>query len=143
MGVMRFVVDDLERVTDTFLSEVYVASLEGVPWRCFAERTEDGFQLRRRIDESGSLYAMWRLADGTETLLSTASLSVRERPYLLPVELARGTLNRLRNQTEAWRLAGLEVGPEVEQQISVAGHAFCTAATNQQNMATSTAAANE
>ena len=143
MGVMRFVVDDIERVTDTFLSEVYIASLEGVPWRCFAERVEDGFQVRRRIDESGSLYAMWQLPDGTETLLCTASLRVRERPYLLSVELARGTLNRLRNQTAAWRQAGLEVGPELTEQIATAAHPFCTAATSQHDLATATAAANE
>ena len=143
MGVMRFVVEDMQRVTDAFLRDVYIASLEGIPWRCFSERTEDGFQIRRRIDESGSLFAMWRLPDGTETLLCTANLRVRERPYLLPVELARGTLNRLRNQTALWRQAGLEVPPELSAQIAAAGHPFCTAATTQHDVATATSAANQ
>ena len=143
MGVMRFVVDDMERITDPFLAEVYIASLEGIPWRCYVERTEDGFQIRRRIDESGNVFAMWRLPDGTETLLCTASLRVRERPYLLAVEIARGTLNRLRNQTAAWKQAGLEVGEELAQQINAAGEPFCIAATSQHDVQAATEAAND
>ena len=143
MGVMRFVVDDTARITDSFLAEVYVASLEQIPWRCYAEKVEDGFQVRRKIDESGCLYATWQLADGGQLLLSTASLRVRERPYLLPVELARGTLNRLRNQAANWQQAGLETPPEVVAQIETASEQFCRAATSQQDVAAATKAADE
>jgi len=143
MGVMRFVVDDRERVTDSFLCDVYVASLEGIPWRCFAERVEDGFQVRRRIDESGSLYATWRMPDGGQLLLSTANLRVRERPYVLAVELARGTLNRFRNQAAQWKQAGLELSSEVTGQIKAASDPFCTAATSQHDLTVATNAANE
>ena len=38
MGVMRFVVDDIERVTEGFLADLYIASLEGIPWRCYSGR---------------------------------------------------------------------------------------------------------
>ena len=140
MGVMRFVVDDLQRISDQFLATAYIASLEGVPWRCFAERTADGFQIRRKIDDSGSLFAMWRMPEGGEILLSTANLRAGERPYLLPVELARGTLNRLRNQTAAWRQAGLTIPRAVADQISVANAPFAVAATSQHDVPAATEA---
>lgn len=143
MGVLRFVVEDAQRITDLFLGQLYVASLEGIPWRCFAERTDEGFQVRRRIDESGCLYAMWPVSAGGELLLSTASLMERERPYLLAVELARGTLNRLRNQTAAWRQGGLVIPAEVMRQISAAAAAFAVAATHQHDVAAATTAAQD
>lgn len=143
MGVMRFVVPDRNRITDTFLAELYIASFEGVPWRCFAERTEDGFHVRRRVDESGCLYVMWKMADGGELLLSTANLMVREKPYLLPIEIARGTLNRLRNQAAAWQQAGLVITPEVAKQIRTAAESFTKAATSQHDVTVATAAADE
>mgnify|MGYP002623035424 FL=1 len=143
MGVMRFVVDDIERVTEGFLADLYIASLEGIPWRCYSEKVDDGFQIRRRIDESGSLYAMWELPNGKQALLCTANLRVRERPYLLGVELARGTLNRLRNQTAGWRQAGLNIPSELTQQIAAAAEPFCIAATSQHDLEKATAAANE
>ena len=143
MGVMRFIVDDMERITDSFLSDLYIASVEQIPWRCFAERVDEGFQVRRKIDESGSLYAMWQLSDGGQLLLSTANLRVREQPYVLPVELARGTLNRLRNQAAAWQQAGLEIPSEVVEKIAAAGKQFCDAATNQHDLAFATDAAQQ
>jgi len=46
-------------------------------------------------------------------VLSTASLMEREPRYHLPVELARGTLNRVRNQLAAWEQAGLVLADTV------------------------------
>lgn len=131
MGVMRFIVPDMQRVTDPFLAHTYIASIEGVPWRSHTERTEDGFSLRRQVDESGNLFTLWRMPDGGELMLSTASLMVRQRPYLLPVELARGTLNRMRNQTEVWAQAGLKITPQLWESLRAATRPFAQAATLQ------------
>jgi GH35 family endo-1,4-beta-xylanase len=136
MGVMRFVVPDALRISDSALQTAYVASLEGVPWRTIVERTPEGFQVRRRVDESGNFYISWRLEDGGQLLLSTATLMVRERPYLLPLELARGTLNRLRNQAAAWELAGLTITTSLKQLIDAATKPFAKAATLQHDLKT-------
>jgi hypothetical protein len=134
MGVMRFAVPDAQRLPAHALQVAYVASMEGVPWRSTIERTNDGFQIRRRVDESGNLYIPWRLEDGGELLLSTATLMVRERSYLLPLELARGALNRLRNQASAWELAGLTITHEIQVLIDDATRPFAQAATQQHDL---------
>jgi hypothetical protein len=60
----------------------------------------------------------------------------REQPYLLEVELARGTLNRLRNQLSMWEQMGLVVDDSLREQILEATRHFSRAATLQSDRAT-------
>jgi hypothetical protein len=55
----------------------------------------------------------------------------RSAPYHLPVELARGTLHRIRNQRAAWQMAGLKVSVEVADRIDDATQRLARAATTQ------------
>jgi hypothetical protein len=68
-----------------------------------------------------------------ELLLSTATLMERERPYDLAVEIARGTVNRLRSKAQTWNLAGLRLSDHLVGQIRVACQSFIRAATSQQD----------
>lgn len=52
------------------------------------------------------------------------------RIYNLPLELARGTLNRLRNQLADWQLMGLAVPPELVENVRETTDLFAQAATS-------------
>jgi len=55
----------------------------------------------------------------------------RDRPYLLEVELARGTLNRIRNQLAAWEQAGLVIPDPIRTRLSAVTETFSRAVTSQ------------
>ncbi len=64
-------------------------------------------------------------------MLSTASLMERPRPYHLQVELARGTLNRLRNQIAAWEGLGMTIPGEILPRLATARDHLSWAVTRQ------------
>lgn len=143
MGQMRFLAPQPERIPKEAVQRAYLAGLEGIPWFSHNTWTNNQLVLERDISESGALYIPWRVAGQGEFMLSTANLMERPRPYHLPVELARGTLNRLRNQAAAWQAAGLMVTAETERMIQQATRAFVRAAINQADLLASAAAADE
>jgi hypothetical protein len=53
----------------------------------------------------------------------------RPKPYQLPLELARGTVNRLRNQVADWQFMGLQISPELRDQLQHVTATFSDAAT--------------
>jgi hypothetical protein len=55
-------------------------------------------------------------------LLSTGTLPVRESPYDLIMELARGTLNRLRNQISIWQEGGLTIAETIVDKVACSIH---------------------
>ena len=126
MGQMRFQVPHPERIPDEALQRTYLAGMEGIPWRghnTWIENTgakPSEFVVERPVDESGNLYFPWSAAGRGELILSTASLMERQEPYNLVVELARGQVNRLRNQAADWELAGLLVPEAFVKQLKQA-----------------------
>ncbi len=132
MGLMRFHLPERERVTREAIQRCYVTGLDYVPTP--ANKSWDGegaLRIEREIDESGCLHILWDVEGHGTLLLSTASLMERLRPYLLPVELARGTLNRLRTKAAVWKLAGLEVNASLAADIDQGIRSFIQAATSQ------------
>jgi len=114
----------------------YMAGMEGVPWRS-RNRYENGvLTVSRAVSDSGNLYIPWNVQDRGELVLSSASLMEQDAPYHLPVELARGTLNRLRNQVNSWQVAGLETTQALSDIIETAMSHFVAAATRQNTNAT-------
>jgi hypothetical protein len=144
MGVMRFVTPQPERVSDEVLQRAYVSGWDCIPTRSrMSWESERLLRLDRAIDESGNLYLPWRVRGHGELLLATASLMERERPYLLPVELARGTLNRLRSKADIWSLAGLRLSATVAERIKAAVSSFMEATTQQQDEPRAAASADD
>jgi hypothetical protein len=132
MGLLRFVTPQRDRITDIAVQLAYVAGLDRIPTPSSKSWEEDGLlRLERSIDESGNLYVPWPVDEHGERLLCTASLMERERPYHLPVELARGTLNRLRTRAEGWNAAGLVLPDELVLQMKSSQSTFVHAATSQ------------
>lgn len=128
MGQMRFVAPRRERLGEGAVESAYVAGTEGVPWRSrcawiAGEAAQGGrgeFALERAVSESGNLHLPWQVEGHGELVLATASLMERSKPYNLPVELARGAVNRLRNQLADWQAGGLSVPQELDAAIAAA-----------------------
>lgn len=107
---------------------IHVVGLDGVPWPCRINLSDDPhspgrrklLQVSRNRDESGRLYILFPLRDRGEMLICTGTLPVREQPYDLLTELARGTLNRLRNQISIWGEGGLEIADSIHYLVGSA-----------------------
>ena len=131
MGLMRFLVQDRDRIADDALDRIYVGSMEEIPWRCHNSWDGDVLVVRRSVSESGCVHVPWSMPSGEETTLATSTLMERETPYLLDVELVRGSLNRLRNQLAIWESIGLVTPPSVTAGVAEATQSFGRAATTQ------------
>ncbi len=91
------------------LDSAYLTGIEGIPWQSRCRLSGDQFSIGREIDESGKLNLLWPTESLGDVCLSTTSLRLVETPYLLDVELARGTVNRLRTQASEWQRIGLRL----------------------------------
>ena len=115
MGLLRFLVPQSDRISAEAVDLAYMSGFDGVPWPSRNEWTNGELIIERPEDESGSLHVPWHVEGRGELVLSTASVMERDRPYHLPLELARGTANRARNQRAAWEMAGLIVPDEITE----------------------------
>ena len=134
MGFLRLYTPRLEQLADGAVERTYMAGLDCVPTYC--RKTWEGerlLRLERDSRESGNIHVPWQVDGHGELLLSTATLMERDRPYDLAVEVARGTVNRLRSKAETWNLAGLRLSDNLASQIRAAGQSFIRAATSQQD----------
>ena len=108
-------------------NSVHIVGLDGIPWPCRISVAEpdEGTSNQQRIltvnrnqDESGRLYLLYDFNRLGEHLICTGTLMPNnDVPYDLPIELARGTLNRMRNQTSIWEEGGLVVEESTRQKI--------------------------
>ena len=128
MGQLRFAIPRPERLSPGALSRAYVAGIDAIPWECRRTHAHGVLSIERDVKESGNLYFPWLVPGQGEFTLCTASLMERERPYHLTVELARGTLNRLRNQIDIWESGGATIPDECLRLVHEATLALAKAA---------------
>lgn len=135
MGQMRFLVPHQSRVSDAALQRAYLAGMEWIPWRGSNRWVDRGtvreFIVERSEAESGNLYISWHVEGIGELTLATASLMERDGPYRLDLELARGVVNRLRNQVADWQAAGLRLPPDFTERVSQTSAALIEAVIGQ------------
>lgn len=131
MGVLRFLVPRRERLAKDAPDRAYFTGLDEIPWQSRTQLSEDGLIVRRAESDSGNFHIPWNVAGYGELMLSTASLMEREKPYLLQVELARGTIHRTRSQLAQWQAAGLALPAGAIAYLAVARGFFSRAATSQ------------
>jgi len=132
MGVMRFLIHPPSVVSDC--PEIYRAYISGFDGRVFPTRVEiDGHLMacRRPVAESGKLYVSWPVEGFGAPVLGTSSLSEREEPYILAVELARGKISEVREQVSSWELQGMAVPEEFRRLHREAHRLFAKAAAAQ------------
>ena len=139
MGHMRFKLPPADSLPDEALRSVYMSGMEGIPWRSSNTCEDDLLVIARGLDESGNLHVPWQVEGHGVLMLSTASCMERPAEYLLVVELARGTLSRLKNFAADWSAANLDAPPGFDELLAKSTHYFVRAATNQHNPTAATA----
>ena len=117
MGQMRFVIPRPERLIPGAAEQAYLASGDGIPWECHDTLADEALVIERDTRESGYLYFPWKVAGRGLVQLCSGSLMERPKPYNLPMELARGTLNRLRNQASLWQTAGMVISDQLLRRL--------------------------
>jgi hypothetical protein len=132
MGVMRFLVPRRDRMAADAVERAYISGMDEIPWGSRTHWTDQGLVVERSESDSGNFFIPCPIAGHGELTLSTASLMERERPYHLPVELARGTLNRLRNQLALWESVGMTM-PSTVREPMVTAHEHLSWAVTRQN----------
>lgn len=143
MGQMRLVIPQPERLAPAAAEQAYLAGTEGIPWECVTTLSGPTLTIERDTRESGYLYFPWNVPGRGVVMLCSGSLMERPKAYHLPVELARGTINRLRNQMSVWEVAGMTMPAGLAPLLSAATTAFAHAATGQSNPLAAAAAADD
>ena len=108
MGVMKFRLpssDPSRKLTD--YRKAYITGLDRTPGRLAVELRNGLMTCVRETTESGRVFVPWPIEGHGMPLVGTATLAERPAPYILPVELARGKLNDVRNQLSDWIQMGL------------------------------------
>lgn len=131
MGAMRFQVVPPGRLSADDAQRAYLAGPDFSPWRSRATLQADVLCVERAVSESGNLHVPWRVEGHGALMLTTATLIEREKPYNLAVELARGTLNRVRLQLAEWQSLGLLAPETLHKKLESAGRQLAQAATAQ------------
>jgi|694.fasta_scaffold01655_21 hypothetical protein len=107
MSGLRFEIPKKFTMDPLAWQTAYLTGIEGLPWYCKRSHAESICSIERSIDESSRLNVIWPSKHFGPILLSTTSLRSSQEPYDLSIELARGTLNRVRNQAFEWQRLGL------------------------------------
>jgi hypothetical protein len=110
---MRFVVAHPEKLSPEAVEQCYMAGIEGVPWPGTSTLIESELVIETSSQESGSLFISWPAGSQGAVVLVTGSLASREAAYPLEVELARGTVHRLRQYIALGRLESIPIPPRV------------------------------
>lgn len=135
MGQLRFYVAESDAPPPHWERAQFLNS-EGLPYRLQARWEAPYLILDRADTDSGYLLALWSSAQ--QGLLALASGTLIERPggdYILPLELARGTLNRLRNHAALWQMAGMALPDELRTLTHAATQWLARAATAKEDPA--------
>jgi hypothetical protein len=125
--VLRFDVPSRGQVPDDAEHRAYVTNHESIPWLCRNQWRDDQFIVERQVTDSGYLHFPWRSPSKGTLMLSTGTLVERADPYLLSLELARGTLHRVRQQLSAWEDQGLRDAAAASASVREAVNLFARA----------------
>ncbi|MGI9518122.1 MAG: hypothetical protein ACR2NP_13795 [Pirellulaceae bacterium] len=117
MGQYHFAIPDSERFAEESMIAAQIVGLEGIPWPCKTNRDGQQLNVFRNTDVSGRLLVPVRTTGFGEIALTTGTLPEVNEAYLLDVELARGTLSRLRNQVSIWQEGGLDIDEDFQNRL--------------------------
>ena len=103
MGRMRFRVFPPQRITEEMIEQVYLSGIDRASWPDAGVSKGDELVLDRSVSDSANLHMPWAVEGHGPLTLVSGSLIERPEPYLLPLELARGTIVEVRNQLAEWQ----------------------------------------
>ncbi|MGQ9606162.1 MAG: hypothetical protein ACUVTW_08165 [Thermogutta sp.] len=123
---MRFSVP-LQWMEPSRLALAYLAGWDCIPWPGRVSWEQGILEITRSADQSAALTLPWPIADRGTLALSTGTLIERERPYALPLELARGKVGRLLNHLNDWKALGFQSPASAEETAGEAAALFAQA----------------
>jgi hypothetical protein len=126
MGEFRFRTPVDWQLPDEVAATIHIVGLDGIPWPCKVAWTDDLLVVSRNREESGRTYLGYQSERFGRLMVCTGSL-LANQDYDLMIELARGTLNRARNQISNWGEGGLEIGDQVHETVDAATRKLGTA----------------
>jgi len=120
----RFRLPDDWKLSQYQLNSIFVVGLDGMPWPCkvkmesppvgaAADDAKPILEVVRNQNESGRVYFIYPFTQHGQILICTGTLPLSNVAYDLLKELARGTLNRLRNQLSIWSEGGLVIADSI------------------------------
>lgn len=112
----------------------YLTTWQGLPISHYAEFENQELRLQPRVGESGYALVPWMTSRARILRLMTATLRVREEPYLLAVELARGTLTRVRAWWDEWNRLEWQIPETLGQLLEEAQQTFIQAVLMQHDL---------
>jgi hypothetical protein len=128
---MQFIVPHRDRLPAGALDLAYLTGHEEAPQQTQAQWQGDRLAAVRAEGESATFTIPWIVEGRPPIALSTGTLVERPRPYLLPLELARGTVYRLRSYAFLWQSLGLVLPERLPQLMREATTMLARAATRQ------------
>lgn len=137
MGTMRFRVYPPERITAEMVQQAYLSGIDRISWTVRAGVEDGELVLQRSVSDSANLHVPWQVEGHGLLTLASANLIERREPYLLPLELARGTVVQVRNQLSDWQSIGLAVPQSVHTMLATAVEHLSWASVEQKDVALS------
>ncbi|MCH2179138.1 MAG: hypothetical protein MK106_10070 [Mariniblastus sp.] len=120
MGEYRFRLPDFWKLNKSRAACIHVVGMEGIPWPCRVKVAEELLVISRNQNDSGKVHIPYPFETRGEMAICTGTLPESSQVYDLMTELARGTLNRLRNQLSTWGEGGLEIADSLLEQVAQA-----------------------
>ncbi len=108
-------------------TSIYLATWDGIAVSSFCTCDKGALRLGMRVGESGYLIVPWITRSGRHLTLTTATVRARQEPYRLAVEVARGTLGRVRAWWDEWQRLGWSVPDSIKNDLNAAQAACATA----------------
>lgn len=117
MGLMRFQLPP-DRITDQIVEQAYLSGIDRSAWPVHVSIENNMLLMHRTVSDSANLHILWNLEGGGQMMFKTGSLIEQDTPYLLPLEIARGTVSQLNDQLYEWKSIGLVVPEAVTDLIT-------------------------
>ncbi len=102
--MLRFEAHQGDSANGLDLTGAYVFGPDGIPVRGELGQDGDTIACRKRVAGAVGLALLWDAGRAGSFILPTTRLPDRDRPYNLPLELARARLMRLAQKVEEWGL---------------------------------------
>jgi hypothetical protein len=141
MGLMRFKIHPPGRITADLADQAYLSSFDMSTRRVWRTFENGQLLLHRDVSDSATLHIPWPVEGRGPLVLCTGCLIEQQRPYFLPLELARGTVGLLRNQAAEWRRLGLHIPDAVIDRMEETVKMVAKAAISQEDVEGSSALA--
>ena len=133
MAMMRFRVPNPSEFDPRFWQTAFVAGLDALPVASVNFLHDDELVLETSSRDSCKLSLPWPTRDFGPIVLSTASLRTNQPTYHLLLELARGTLHRIRTDAFFWDRAGVRIPNSHTELIDQAADVFVQAILEKDN----------